>query len=854
MRKFCLLFWAFLPFFSLNSQTEKSITPLPAEAQSAKAGSSSSAKATAVTHAVVIGISDYQDPGIPDLRFADRDAEAFANFLRSPAGGSLDNDHLQILTNQNATAGRIAEAMDWLLEQTKEGDQAIIYFSGHGDVERKTVSQPGFLLCWDSPARVYMGGGTYSLAFLQEIVSTLSVQNKAKVVVVTDACHAGKLAGSQIGGAQLTAANLAKQYANELKILSCQPGEFSLEGEQWGGGRGIFSYHLVDGLFGLADRNGDGTVSLGEIDRYLEDHVTAEAAPQSQVPMLLGNKTERLASVNGQLLAELKKNKAGGMPMFMASEGRGFEDEILARVDSSIREMYWAFKLAVKEKRFLEPAGNCAEDYYVQLVQIEALTPLYGFMKRNYAAALQDDAQQVLNNLMNMEATELRLYRLERLKKYSPYPRMLARAAELLGERHYMYPTFQARKCYFEGQVLQMESPLNPDSLLGRRILDRYRESLKWQPDVALTYYDMSTVFKEIVPQPDSMIGYAQKAIERAPAWIRAYTVTACWLIFRNRRYDDAKRLIDQALAVDSSSAYAWGSLGVLENYANGDWKAAEQYFLKSISLDSTYSWAYAQLGQLYFNQNQTNKAKQALLKAAQVDQPLPEVIAFLGALHFNVGQVAEAEPYYNRALEIEPARALSMIQMAGVQFGMGRPEKADSLLQRAMTQDSSYWNYICIGEIYTEHGQYAKAELIFKRAISRDSSHYGAWSFLGWLYVNSGRYQDAIPVSQRAIGLFPHDLFTWRDLGQAYQHTGKKEQARATYMEILNINPESPFGFIGLASLAAEEGKTVEALGFAEQAIQNGCTYEELKSSELSGLAGFGELMKKYFPEQVKD
>ncbi len=33
------------------------------------------------TRAVVIGISDYQDPAIPDLRFADR---GFANFLRSP--------------------------------------------------------------------------------------------------------------------------------------------------------------------------------------------------------------------------------------------------------------------------------------------------------------------------------------------------------------------------------------------------------------------------------------------------------------------------------------------------------------------------------------------------------------------------------------------------------------------------------------------------------------------------------------------------------------------------------------------------------------------------------------------------
>ena len=45
------------------------------------------------TYAVVVGISDYQDPGIPDLRFADKDAVAFANYLRSDAGGKLDNDH-----------------------------------------------------------------------------------------------------------------------------------------------------------------------------------------------------------------------------------------------------------------------------------------------------------------------------------------------------------------------------------------------------------------------------------------------------------------------------------------------------------------------------------------------------------------------------------------------------------------------------------------------------------------------------------------------------------------------------------------------------------------------------------------
>ncbi|MBK8956485.1 MAG: caspase family protein [Saprospiraceae bacterium] len=88
-------------------------------------------------YAVVIGISDYQDPGIPDLRFADKDAEAFANYLRSDAGGNLDNDHLKVLINENATMAQFANALDWLWEVCKEGDQAIIYFSGHGDVEKK---------------------------------------------------------------------------------------------------------------------------------------------------------------------------------------------------------------------------------------------------------------------------------------------------------------------------------------------------------------------------------------------------------------------------------------------------------------------------------------------------------------------------------------------------------------------------------------------------------------------------------------------------------------------------------------------------------------------------------------------
>ena len=112
----------------------------------------------------------------------------------------MDGDHLKVLINEKVTVAQFAIALDWLMEVAKENDRVIIYFSGHGDVERKTLTQPGFLLCWDAPSKIYMAGGAFGLAYLQEVVSTLSIQTKAKTIVITDACRSGKLSGSSVGG------------------------------------------------------------------------------------------------------------------------------------------------------------------------------------------------------------------------------------------------------------------------------------------------------------------------------------------------------------------------------------------------------------------------------------------------------------------------------------------------------------------------------------------------------------------------------------------------------------------------------------------------------------------------------
>ena len=819
-------FFLLLPFLThsqnkLASSIGRGASPIEIKTDQSTSGT---------TYAVVIGISDYQDKDIPDLRFADKDAEAFANFLRSPAGGALDGDHLQVLTNTQATAGRIAEALDALIEKAKKDDQVVIYFSGHGDIEGKKLTQPGFLLCWDAPSRVYMGGGTYSLSFLQEVVSTLSVQNQAKVIVITDACHAGKLAGSQIGGAQLTTANLAKQYANEVKILSCQPNEFSLEGPQWGGGRGVFSYHLVDGLFGLADRNNDGQITLGEIDRYLEDKVTGEAAPQSQVPILLGNKTDRIATVNANILADLKKNKTGIMAVFAATESRGFEEEILAKVDTSIRVIYNAFKKAVREKRFFKPVGNSAEEYFTQLNSVEALAPLRGIMKRNYAAGLQDDAQQTLNEWLktnqevSLEAvTSYQLPQMVFTEEVKTYPQCLERAAKLLGNNHYMYSVLKARKYFFEGYLLA-NSNKNPNQELGENALALFRQSLEWQPEQPQVYWQMSLVFVWNLLQPDSLEYYTRLAMEVYPNWTRPCLDAAFWLSYKYNRQDRARLFLELASQIDSNSAEVVKVRAVF-NFGEKNYTEAEQQFRKAIELDSTDVNTWINLGNVYIRTR----------------------------------RYAEAEPIFKNAIALDSTYGIAWTNLGAFYNMTQRYAEAETVLKKAIALDSTYvktWSNL--GSVYLNTGKFEDAELYIKKAISLDSMYAIIWNNLGFLYIETRRYAEAETVFKKAISKDSTLANPVKHLGQVYFKTNRPEAARKSFLQAIALNPNYTPAMLGMAYLLTSEEKAEEAIGYVEQAISKGVSMEQLeKDEDLAPLRAAPEwkaMMKKYFPDKVKD
>jgi hypothetical protein len=260
--------------------------------------------------AAVIGISEYQSPGIAQLRYADRDAEAFYEYLITPlssGGRGVSQANVRKLINKEATRVNIEESIKDFMKNAIEEDVVIIYFAGHGIPDPVRPDIP-YLLAYDSD--LTRPGAT--AVRMQEIQDAIRYYIKAKkVVVFADACHSAGVGGNiaMRGQASSEVVNkfledIAKAGSSVLTLSASEANEFSQESPQWGGGHGVFTYHLLEGLKGKANVDADPIVRLGELVDYVSQNVRRDTksqqhptASQSQwdrnLPMSIGSETEK---------------------------------------------------------------------------------------------------------------------------------------------------------------------------------------------------------------------------------------------------------------------------------------------------------------------------------------------------------------------------------------------------------------------------------------------------------------------------------------------------------------------------------------------------------------------------------
>jgi tetratricopeptide (TPR) repeat protein len=240
--------------------------------------------------AVVVGVSHYKNPKM-NLKYADKDAQDFYAFLKSPSGGSLSDDHITLLTNEKATRGNIIKALNEKFYRAFEDDIVILFIASHGQPD--PVGNEVYFLSHDAESD-NLGGTAVSQIDIEKVFQRTRAKKK---LWIADACHSGG-AGLQVRADQSALTNkLLSEIANSshgmAMFTASSSSEYSYENEKWGGGHGVFTYNLIKGLRGEADMNKNNMVELRELYEYVYRGVSSETNGQ-QHPELKGTFDNKL--------------------------------------------------------------------------------------------------------------------------------------------------------------------------------------------------------------------------------------------------------------------------------------------------------------------------------------------------------------------------------------------------------------------------------------------------------------------------------------------------------------------------------------------------------------------------------
>lgn len=196
-------------------------------------------------YALVIGISNYPEQEnpkseFPPLKYAHRDAEKFADYLKSHG---FNEENVCLLTNEKAQRAAIIKHLEKMRQDCAQSQDplVIVFFSGHG---WPGTDDRHYLVPHDGD-----GENLEASAIRNDYFSDcLGKMKTDKLVVFIDACHAGSVKGIKGTRPAYQTASVLGAGEGRYIIASSRPDQKSWEWEEKE--HGIFTEHLLELLRG----------------------------------------------------------------------------------------------------------------------------------------------------------------------------------------------------------------------------------------------------------------------------------------------------------------------------------------------------------------------------------------------------------------------------------------------------------------------------------------------------------------------------------------------------------------------------------------------------------------------------
>jgi serine/threonine-protein kinase len=315
--------------------------------------------------------------------------------------------------------------------------------------------------------------------------------------------------------------------------------------------------------------------------------------------------------------------------------------------------------------------------------------------------------------------------------------------------------------------------------------------------------------------------------------------------------------------AVPGAYEYYLQGLGHLQRFDQlQEINTAIERFERALEEDSTYSLAYAALGDAYlYKYRRTDDtswletAIENIQKALELEDRLSPIYTTYGVLLIEMGEYENANQQLEKALSLDPKNVEAYRARARAFMAQERSNEAEATYRKAIEMKPGFWaGYAELGVFYSQAGRFEEAAEQFSivteltpnnaaayrnlgavyyylnrpeealQAFNRSveiEPNYGVYSNLGTMYYYEGDYQDAAEMYTKALELNDTDYQVWSFLSSAYNYSDppqpeKSNDAMIKAMELaeerLEVNPRDAGLLIDLASFYAELGNEQRA------------------------------------------